>query len=75
MSQPSIKEIAYNAHYPSIEDLRQRAKQRIPKFAFEFHLFGTSIYVRRSCLRSKRRRPYHLHIKDAIATSDGTGLL
>lgn len=25
-----------NTHYPSIEDLRQRAQQRIPRFAFEY---------------------------------------
>jgi len=28
--------LAYNVNYPSIEDLRQRAKQRIPRFAFEY---------------------------------------
>ncbi len=26
----------YNTKYPSVEDLRRRAKQRIPKFAFEY---------------------------------------
>lgn len=26
----------YNSKYPTIEDLRKRAKQRIPKFAFEY---------------------------------------
>lgn len=26
----------YNTQYPSIEDLRKKAKQRIPKFAFEY---------------------------------------
>lgn len=26
----------YNSKYPTIEDLRQKAKQRIPKFAFEY---------------------------------------
>jgi L-lactate dehydrogenase (cytochrome) len=26
----------YNSHYPSIDDLREKAKKRIPKFAFEY---------------------------------------
>ncbi|WP_136468324.1 alpha-hydroxy acid oxidase [Flagellimonas onchidii] len=30
------KEIKFNSKYPSIEDLRNRAKQRIPRFAFEY---------------------------------------
>jgi L-lactate dehydrogenase (cytochrome) len=30
------KTISYNPNYPSIEDLRQRAKKKIPKFAFEY---------------------------------------
>ena len=28
------KPIQYNPRYPSIEDLRAKAKKRIPKFAF-----------------------------------------
>ncbi|MGB2313377.1 MAG: hypothetical protein ACPH4K_08140, partial [Flavobacteriaceae bacterium] len=30
------KPIQYNPRYPSIEDLRAKAKKRIPKFAFEY---------------------------------------
>lgn len=30
------KEIKFNSDYPSIDDLRTRAKKRIPKFAFEY---------------------------------------
>ena len=30
------KEIKFNSAYPSIDDLRNRAKKRIPKFAFEY---------------------------------------
>lgn len=30
------KAIKYNSNYPSIADLRTKAKQRIPKFAFEY---------------------------------------
>jgi L-lactate dehydrogenase (cytochrome) len=30
------KAINFNSGYPSIEDLRERARQRIPKFAFEY---------------------------------------
>ncbi len=28
--------LSYNPNYPSIEDLRQKAKKRVPKFAFEY---------------------------------------
>lgn len=31
-----MKEIKFNTNYPSIEDLRSKAKTRIPKFAFEY---------------------------------------
>ncbi|WP_223826738.1 alpha-hydroxy acid oxidase [Flagellimonas sp. S3867] len=31
-----MKNLEYNTKYPSIEDLRNRAKQRIPRFAFEY---------------------------------------
>ena len=30
------KEIKFDSRYPSIEDLRIKAKKRIPKFAFEY---------------------------------------
>lgn len=30
------KKLKYNTNYPSIEDLRAKAKKRIPKFAFEY---------------------------------------
>lgn len=29
-------DIAYDPNYPSIEDLRNKAKKRIPRFAFEY---------------------------------------
>ncbi len=32
----SKKEIKFNSNYPSIDDLREKAKKRIPKFAFEY---------------------------------------
>lgn len=28
--------IKYNPHYPSVDDLRERAKRKIPRFAFEY---------------------------------------
>lgn len=28
--------VPYNPRYPSVEDLRDRAKKRIPRFVFEF---------------------------------------
>ena len=30
------KEIVFDAKYPSVTDLRKKAKKRIPKFAFEY---------------------------------------
>jgi len=30
------KPISYNPKYPSIEELRKKAKKKIPKFAFEY---------------------------------------
>ena len=35
MSKP-IKALTYNSNYPSVGDLRTKAKKRIPKFAFEY---------------------------------------
>lgn len=32
----NIKELKFNTNYPSIEDLRLKAKKRIPKFAFDY---------------------------------------
>ena len=29
-------ELTYDARYPSVDDLRTRAKKRIPRFAFEY---------------------------------------
>ena len=31
-----MSKLAYNPNYPSIEDLRNKAKKRMPKFAFEY---------------------------------------
>lgn len=31
-----MNKLSYNSDYPSIEDLRQKAKKRIPRFAFEY---------------------------------------
>lgn len=35
LQQQNMK-LEYNPHYPSIDDLRNKAKQRIPRFAFEY---------------------------------------
>ena len=29
-------ELKYNSRYPAIDDLRNKAKRRMPKFAFEY---------------------------------------
>lgn len=36
MRVPKMNNLEYNTKYPSIEGLRKRAKQRLPKFAFEY---------------------------------------
>lgn len=64
MSNPSKKKITYNANYPSIEDLRQRAKQRIPKFAFEYLDGGcnedTNLHKNTAEIRDVELQPQYL---------------
>ena len=58
------KTISYNPKYPSIEDLRAKAKRRIPKFAFEY-LNGrcnkdVNLYKNTSELRKVELKPKYL---------------
>ncbi len=57
-------ELAYNPKYPSIEDLRTKARHRIPKFAFEYLDGGcnedTNLYRNTSEIRDTRLVPQYL---------------
>lgn len=54
----------YDARYPSIEDLRRRAKQRIPRFAFEYLDGGcnedVNLYKNTAEIRDVELKPYYL---------------
>jgi len=55
---------AYNTSYPSIDDLRDKAKRRIPKFAFEYLDGGcnedVNLYKNTAELRQVELKPYYL---------------
>ena len=57
-------DLNYNSNYPSIEDLRSRAKKRIPRFAFEYLDGGcnSEVNLRRntSDIRDVQLKPYYL---------------
>lgn len=56
--------LPYNPAYPSIEDLRERARQRIPRFAFEYLDGGcnedVNLYKNTAELREVELKPYYL---------------
>ena len=58
------KPIQYNPRYPSIEDLRAKAKKRIPKFAFEYLDGGCNedinLYKNTHELRKVEMKPRYL---------------
>ena len=58
------KPIQYNPRYPSIEDLRVKAKKRIPKFAFEYLDGGcnedVNLYKNNHELRKVEMKPRYL---------------
>lgn len=55
---------SYNSSYPSIEDLRNRARKRIPRFAFEYMDGGcnedVNLEKNTSDLREIELKPYYL---------------
>ena len=67
-------ELKYNSKYPSIDDLRKRARQKIPKFAFEYLDGGcnedVNLYKNTSEIREVELKPYYLnkHIKSELRT-------
>lgn len=56
--------LTYNSKYPAIDDLRERAKQRIPRFAFEYLDGGcnedVNLYKNTAELREVELKPYYL---------------
>lgn len=56
--------LTYNTNYPSIDDLRDRAQQRIPRFAFEYLDGGcnedVNLYKNTAELREVELKPYYL---------------
>ena len=67
--------LSYNPKYPSIEDLRNKAKKKIPKFAFEYLDGGCNEDVNldknTSEVRDVELKPYYLtkHIKSEMKTT------
>jgi L-lactate dehydrogenase (cytochrome) len=67
MSQKSVPEpdsSAFHSQYPSIEHLRERARQRVPRFAFEYLEGGcfSEVNLRRNTeeIREVRLHPWYL---------------
>ena len=57
-------QIKYNSNYPSIDDLRKKAKRNIPRFAFE-NLDGgcnedVNLYKNTAELRDIELKPFYL---------------
>ena len=54
----------YNTNYPSVDDLREKAKRRIPRFAFEYLDGGcnedVNLHRNTSDIREVELRPYYL---------------
>lgn len=56
--------LSYNTSYPAIDDLRERARRRIPRFAFEYLDGGcnedVNLYKNTAELREVELKPYYL---------------
>ncbi|MEM9142674.1 MAG: alpha-hydroxy acid oxidase, partial [Bacteroidota bacterium] len=67
--------IQYDSRYPSVEDLRARAKKRIPRFAFEYLDGGcnedVNLYKNTSEIREVELLPYYLskHTESKMRTA------
>jgi L-lactate dehydrogenase (cytochrome) len=59
-----MTKLSYNPNYPSIDDLRNRAQERIPRFAFEYLDGGcnedVNLIKNTSELREVELKPYYL---------------
>ena len=67
-----MAEITINPRYPDIDYLRTRAKQRIPRFAFEYMDGGcnSEVNLRRNTaeIREVQLKPYYLRNYEGIST-------
>jgi L-lactate dehydrogenase (cytochrome) len=58
-------QLAYNSNYPSIDDLRTKAKSKIPRFAFEYLDGGcnedTNLHKNTAEIREIELKPYYLN--------------
>jgi len=69
------KAIQFDTRYPSVEDLRERAKSRIPKFAFEYLDGGCNedinLHKNTAEIRQVELRPYYLnqHTESKLETT------
>lgn len=59
-------DLSFNTNYPSIDDLRERARSRIPRFAFEYLDGGcnedVNLYKNTAELREVEMKPYYLRV-------------
>src|ERR1044072_9349147 len=59
-----VPQVKYNTSYPSIEDLRDKAKRKIPKFAFEYLDGGcnedVNLHKNTAEIREVELAPYYL---------------
>jgi L-lactate dehydrogenase (cytochrome) len=57
--------LSYNTKYPAVDDLRERARQRIPRFAFEYLDGGcnedVNLHKNITELREVELKPYYLN--------------
>ena len=57
--------LEYNSRYASIDDLRRKAKRKVPKFAFEYLEGGcnenVNLHKNTAELREVELLPYYLH--------------
>jgi L-lactate dehydrogenase (cytochrome) len=62
--------LAYNPNYPSIDDLRARAQQRVPRFAFEYLDGGcnedVNLHKNTAELREVELKPYYINKFDGV---------
>ncbi|MBI1227618.1 MAG: alpha-hydroxy-acid oxidizing protein [Bacteroidetes bacterium] len=66
--------LAYNSKYPSIDDLREKARKRIPRFAFEYLDGGcneeVNLHKNTAEIREVELKPYYLskHVTSDMKT-------
>lgn len=64
-------ELAYDPRYPSVDDLRAKARQRIPRFAFDYLDGGcnnnVNLHRNTAEIREVRLKPYYLNDFDGAS--------